>query len=100
MRVFGLAFGVLFAVTVSFAAQANGLRSNMGPANAGLAPGVVGRRRLGRTLGGSWRPNSSWSYSPMERSVAAAALGVKPFLRRVGSLWRARGPDVLGLRSR
>ena len=41
MRVFGLAFGVLFAVTVSFAAQANGLRSNMGPASAGLAPGVV-----------------------------------------------------------
>jgi hypothetical protein len=41
MRVLGLAFGVLIAVTVSIAAQANGLRSNMGPASAGLAPGVV-----------------------------------------------------------
>ena len=39
MRVLGLAFAILLAVTVSFAAQANG--SNMGPASAGLAPGVV-----------------------------------------------------------
>ena len=74
MRVFGLAFGVLFAVTVSFAAQANGLRSNMGPASAGLAPGVVlawdgggsgghsgapgGQRPAGhpRQWNGQWRP--------------------------------------------
>ena len=100
MRVLGLAFGVVIAVTVSVAAQGVGLRSNMGPASAGLAPGVVGGRRLGRTLGGSWRPNSSWSYSPMERSVGAAALGAEPFLWLVGSLWRAGRPDLLGLRPR
>jgi hypothetical protein len=41
MRVLGLAFAVLFAVIVPVAAQADGLRSNMGPASACLAPGVV-----------------------------------------------------------
>jgi hypothetical protein len=41
MRVLALAFAVLLAVTVSVAAQANGLRSNMGPAGAALAPGIV-----------------------------------------------------------
>jgi hypothetical protein len=40
MRVFGLAFAVLLAVTVSIVAHANGLRSNI-PANAGPAPGIV-----------------------------------------------------------
>jgi hypothetical protein len=41
MRVLGLAFAVLLAVTVPIAAHANGARSNMGPANAGPAPGIV-----------------------------------------------------------
>jgi hypothetical protein len=41
MRVLGLAFAVLLSVTVSVAAQANGPRSNMGPANPGPAPGIV-----------------------------------------------------------
>ena len=41
MRVLGLAFAVLLSVTVSVAAQANGPRSNMGPANSGPAPGIV-----------------------------------------------------------
>jgi hypothetical protein len=41
MRVLGLAFAVLLGVTVSIAAHANGLRSNMRPANAGPAPGIV-----------------------------------------------------------
>ena len=41
MRVLGLAFAVLFAVTVPIATHANGPRSNMGPANSGPAPGIV-----------------------------------------------------------
>jgi hypothetical protein len=41
MRVLGLAFAVLLAVTVPIAADANGPRSNMGPANSGPAPGIV-----------------------------------------------------------
>ena len=74
MRVLVLAFAVLFAVIVSVAAQADGLRSNMGPASAGLAPGVVlagdgggsgghsgapgGQRTAGhpRQWNGQWRP--------------------------------------------
>jgi hypothetical protein len=40
MRVFGLAFAVLLAVTVPIAAHANGPRA-MRPANAGPASGVV-----------------------------------------------------------
>jgi hypothetical protein len=41
MRVLGLAFAILFAVTVPIAAHANELQSNMRPANAGPAPGIV-----------------------------------------------------------
>ena len=41
MRVLGLAFAVLLAVTVPIAAHANGPRSKMGPANSGPAPGIV-----------------------------------------------------------
>jgi hypothetical protein len=41
MRVLGLAFAVLLAVTVPIAADANGPQSNMGPANSGPAPGIV-----------------------------------------------------------
>ena len=41
MRVLGLAFAVLFAVTVPIATHANGPRSNMGPANSGPAPGIA-----------------------------------------------------------
>jgi hypothetical protein len=59
----------------------------------------VGWRRFGRALGSYRRPSNSRS-SPMERPVGATALGAKPFLWRVGALWRAGGPDLLGLRSR
>ena len=41
MRVLGLAFAVLLAVTVPIAAYANGPRSNMERANSGPAPGIV-----------------------------------------------------------
>ena len=41
MRVLGLAFAVLLAVTVPIAADANGPRSNMGPANSGPVPDIV-----------------------------------------------------------
>jgi hypothetical protein len=41
MRVLGLAFAVVVAVTVPIAAHANGQRSNMGPATSGPAPGIV-----------------------------------------------------------
>jgi hypothetical protein len=41
MRVLGLAFAVLFAVTVPIATHANGPQSNMGPANSGPAPGIA-----------------------------------------------------------
>jgi hypothetical protein len=41
MRLLGLAFTVLLAVTVPIAAHANGPRSNIGPANPGPAPGIV-----------------------------------------------------------
>jgi hypothetical protein len=41
MRVLGLAFAVLLAVTVPIAAHANEPRSNMGRANSGPAPGIV-----------------------------------------------------------
>ena len=40
MRVLGLAFAVLFAVTVPIAARADALRV-VGPANSGPAPGIV-----------------------------------------------------------
>jgi hypothetical protein len=40
MRVLGLAFAVLFALTVPIAAHADGLRV-MGPENAGPTPGIV-----------------------------------------------------------
>ena len=41
MRVLGLAFAVLLAVTVPVAADGNGPRSKMGPANSGPVPGIV-----------------------------------------------------------
>jgi len=41
MRVLGLAFAVLLAVTGPIAAHDNGPRSNMGPVNSGPAPGIV-----------------------------------------------------------
>src|SRR6201987_6303551 len=41
MRVPGLAFAVLLAVTVPFAAHADAPRSNMGPADPGPAPAIV-----------------------------------------------------------
>jgi hypothetical protein len=41
MRVLGLAFAVLLAVTVPIAAHANGPWSNMGPAKSGPGPGIV-----------------------------------------------------------
>src|ERR1700720_4331504 len=68
-------------------------------AGAGYRAGV-GWRRFGRAPRGYWRRENSRSPSPMERPVGATALGAKPFLWRVGSLWRAGGPDLLGLRSR
>jgi hypothetical protein len=40
MRVLGLTFAVLLAVTVPIAAHANGPRSNMGSPNSGPAPGI------------------------------------------------------------
>jgi hypothetical protein len=103
MRVLGLAFAVLLAVTVPIAADANGPRSNMGPANSGPAPDIVlawdggGSSAHPGAIGGE---RTARSPSPMERPVGATALGAKPFLWRVGSLWRAGGPDLLGLRSR
>src|SRR5260370_30740713 len=41
MRVLGLAFAVLLSGTASIVAHANGMRSNMAPANAGPAPDIV-----------------------------------------------------------
>ena len=41
MRVLGLAFAVLLAVTGPIAAHDNGPRSNMGPVNSGPAPGIL-----------------------------------------------------------
>ena len=73
MRVFGLAFAVLLAVTVPLTAHANGPRV-MGPAKARPAPGIVlawddggsggrtgsfvGQRAAGHTRqwNGQWRP--------------------------------------------
>jgi hypothetical protein len=67
-------------------------------AGAGYRAGV-GWRRFGRALGGFWRPSNSRSHSPMERPMGATALGAEPLLWRVGSLWRAGGPNVLGVGS-
>jgi hypothetical protein len=88
MRVLGLAFAVLFAVTGPIAAHANGLRSNIGPANSGPAPGIVqvwdggasgghsgslgGQRTAGHTRqwNGKWGPYGGpgvptyWVYVP------------------------------------
>src|SRR3984893_18248612 len=102
MLVLGLAFAVLLSGTASIVAHANGMRSNMAPVNAGPAPDIVlaWDGRFGRAPRGYWRRENSRSPSPMERPVGATALGAKPFLWRVGSLWRAGGPNVLGLRSR
>jgi hypothetical protein len=41
MRVLGLAFAVLLAVTGPIAAHDNGPRSNMGPVNSGPTPGIL-----------------------------------------------------------
>jgi hypothetical protein len=103
MRVLGLAFAVLLAVTVPIAADANRPRSNMGPANSGPAPGIV----LAWDGGGSGGRSGAFGGHPTAAHPrqwngqwGATALGAKPFLWRVGSLWWAGGPDLLGLRSR
>jgi hypothetical protein len=74
-------------------------RASQCRAGAGYRAGV-GWRRFGRPLRGYGRPKNSRSYSPMERPVGAAELGTRQLLWRLGSLWWAWGPDLLGLRFR
>jgi hypothetical protein len=103
MRVLGLAFAVLLSGTASIVAHANGVRSNMAPVTAGPAPDIVlawdGGSSGGHpgAIGGE---RTAAHPRPMERPVGATTLGAKPLLWRVGSLWRAGCPDLLGLRSR
>ena len=80
MGVLGLAFGALLAVTVSIAAHADGLRV-MGPANAGLAPGIV----LAWDGGGSGAhpgaigdQRTAGHPRQLERPMGATALGTQP----------------------
>ena len=67
MRVLGLAFAVLLAVTVPTAAHANWPLSKMRPANSGPAPGIVlvwdggGSGRHSGAFGGHFRHrNGGW----------------------------------------
>jgi hypothetical protein len=93
MRVLGLAFAVLLAVTVPIAADANGPRSNMGPANSGPAPGIV----LAWDGGGYRQPPNSRSLPPMEWRRARASLGAERLSFWLGPIWLARCPNVLGV---
>jgi len=65
MRVPGLAFAVLLAVTVPIAAHANGPRSNMERANSGPAPGIV----LVWDGGGSGRHSGAFGGHPTDGHI-------------------------------
>jgi hypothetical protein len=101
MRVLGLALVGVLAITAPIAAHPNRPGSKMPPANARSESGVVlvwdgsgsgghsgateGRRTAGRA--------QQWNRAGL------CSLGVKPSIRRVGSLWGAAGADLLGLGS-
>src|SRR5215472_5053650 len=59
----------------------------------------VGWRRSGPALGGNWCPSNRRSHAPMERRMGVAALGAEPSLWRMGSVWLAGCPYLLGLGS-
>jgi hypothetical protein len=65
MRVLGLAFAVLLAVTVPIAAHANGPRPSMERANSGPAPGIM----LVWDGGGSGRHSGAIGGQPMAGHV-------------------------------
>jgi hypothetical protein len=103
MRVLGLAFAVLLSGTVPIATHANGPQSNMGPANSRPAPGIVLAWDGGGSGGRSAAPSGQRTAAHPRQwngQWGPPHWGPKPFLWRMGSLWRAGGPDVLGLRSR
>jgi hypothetical protein len=65
MRVLGLAFAVLLAVTVPTAAHANWPLSKMRPANSGPAPGIV----LVWDGGGSGRHSGAFGGHPTDGHI-------------------------------
>jgi hypothetical protein len=102
MRVLGLAFAVLFAVTVPIATHANGPRSNMGPANSGPAPGIV----LAWDGGGSGGRSGALSGQRTAGQVRqwngqwGPPLGAKPLpCQRYSIVWSPREPHDAGWNS-
>src|SRR5580700_7828786 len=100
MRVRGLAFPILLAITVPNVAHANGSGSNMRPGNAGPATNIVlvwdgggpgghsgaigGRPTAGRAQ--QWNRGPGFAHWEPNHQYGGAGL-----------LWRAVGADLLGV---
>ena len=85
MRVLGLVLAGALALTAPIGVQAGSLGPVWYP--------------MPRGWDGDWRqapgPSRQWNGGPVSRHW-----GPELSSRRMGSLWRAGGPDLLGLRSR
>jgi hypothetical protein len=83
MRVLGWVLAGALALTAPIGVQA----ASLGPGSYSMPNG----------WDGDWRRAP---LAPTERRTGFATLVLELSSRRVGSLWRARGSDLLGLRSR